>query len=159
MKHMIPIAALLMLGACGQGAADDELTPGNWRMTAGMTNFEVPGATPEQAAMFADATTSTMSQEQCIPEGENRFDPNQMSEAFKQGGDCTIGDFDLSAGTIDGSMSCATPGGGAVEAAITGTISPEKFEMSVSTEMAQEALPEGKAIVTMEVTGERIGDC
>lgn len=159
MKHVIPIVALAMLGACSQGAADDELTPGNWRMTVGMTDFEVPGATPEQAALFADSATSTMSQEQCIPESENRFDPKQLSEAFKQGGDCTIGDFDLSGGTIDGSMSCTAPGGDVVDAAISGTISPEEFVMSVSTEMAQEALPEGKAIVTIEVKGERIGDC
>ncbi len=158
-KIVLPVAVLMGLSACGQGVADDELMPGNWKMSAGMTDFEVPGATVEQAEMFKNAAGSMMSQEQCIAEGENKFDPDTMSQAFKQGGDCTIGEFDLSGGTIEGTMSCTGPDGNTSIMAINGTIAPEAFAMSVATEMAQDALPQGKANVTIEVKGERIGDC
>lgn len=159
MRITIAMLALLGVSACGQGVAEDELQPGNWEINVGMTDIEVPGATAEQAAMFKDALGSTMSQEQCVSEGENKFDPETMSEAFKQGGDCTIDNFDLDGGVIDGKMSCKMPGDITNEMAITGSINSEAFSMSVATELAQEALPEGKAQVTIEVSGKRIGDC
>ena len=158
-KCMISLAALAALGACNQAPAEDEILPGNWKMSAGMTKFEVPGATEEQAEMFKNAASQTMSQEQCVTDAERKFDPKELSEAFEQTGDCTTGEFDLSDGKILGNMSCKMDDGTTTDVAINGTLSPEKFSMSVETELVQEMLPEGKANVTMEVTGERIGDC
>ncbi len=128
-------------------------------MSAGMTNFEIPGATEEQAAMFKDMAGDMMSQEQCVSANERKFDPAQLADAFKQGGDCTIGEFDLADGQILGNMSCKTPDGTSSDVAITGTLQPDNFSMSVTTEMEQAALPGGKANVTIEVKGERLGDC
>lgn len=158
-KPAIPLIALTVLAACGSSPADDEILPGNWKMSAGMTNFEVPGATPEQAEMFKNAVGEMSSQEQCVTPQEAKFEPETMSQAFQQGGDCTVGDFTVADGKIEGSLSCKMPDGNTSELSVTGTISPEKFAMSVDTEMVQEMLPEGKANVTIEVSGERIGDC
>jgi hypothetical protein len=160
MKHLaIPAAALLTLGACSGQPAEDELLPGNWKMSAGMTNMDVPGATPEQMNAFKSAVGTMSSQEQCVTAQDAKFDPETMAQAFKQGGDCTVNSFDVSGGTIAGSMSCKMADGTASDIAISGTISPEAFAMSATTLMIQEGLPEGKANVTLEVKGERIGDC
>lgn len=164
MKNFGRSAAVLLvtslaLGACGSEPGAGELKPGNWKMSAGMVDMDVPGATPEQQEMFKSSMGEMMSQEQCVTAQEAKFDPDTMAEAFKQGGDCTIGNFDLTGGNIDGKMTCKVPDAGDIDIAITGNIGPEKFSMKATTEMVQDALPEGKANVTMEVTGERIGDC
>lgn len=160
MKHLaIPASALLILGACSGQPAEDELLPGKWKMSAGMTDMDVPGATPEQMEAFNSAVGAMSSQEQCITAQEAKFDPDTMAQAFEQGGDCATNSFSVSDGTIAGSMTCKMPGDIATDIAITGTFSPEAFVMSATTVMLQEGLPQGKANVTLEVKGERIGDC
>ena len=158
-QFAMPLAALVMLGACGGSPAEDELKPGNWKMSAGVVDMNVPGASPEQVEAFKGSMGQMAEQEQCVTAQEAKFDPETMSDAFKQGGDCTTGDFTVAAGTIEGSISCKMPDGNTTDIAITGTIAPEEFAMQAKTEMAQAALPEGKAELTIEVKGERIGDC
>lgn len=161
MKYIgVPLASLVLLSACGAAApADDELLPGNWKMSGGVIEMDVPGATPEQAKMFKSAVGKMSSQEQCVTAEEAKFDPESMSEAFKQGDDCSVGGFEVADGAIDGKMTCKMPGGEETEIAITGKLAPEEFTMQASTEMVQEMLPEGKASITIEVKGERLGDC
>ena len=158
-RVLLPVAVLVGLSACGQGVADDELKPGNWKMTGGMSKFEVPGATEEQAKLFQDAAGKMISQEQCIPAGENKFNPDIIADAMRQSGECTIKDFDLTDGVIKGNMTCDVGGGKTTDVDIDGTISSEAFAMAVETEMLEEALPGGKASVTVEMKGEWIGDC
>lgn len=158
-KTAITLAVLIGLSACSQGPADDEIMPGNWKMSVGMTEFNVPGATEQQAALFKEMTSDPVSEEQCVTAAETKFDPSELADAFTQTGDCTVGSFDLTDGKITGSMSCKMPDGSNVDTAITGTLAPENFTMTANTEMFQDALPGGKAEVTMEVKGERLGDC
>lgn len=160
MKYLVtPVAAVLMIAACSSSPAEDELLPGKWNMSAGMTDMDVPGATPEQMKAFKGAVGTMSSQEQCVTAQEAKFDPDTMAQAFTQGGDCTTNAFDVSDGTIAGRMSCKMADGTTSEIAISGTIAPEAFSMSATTAMIQEAFPEGKANVTLEVKGERVGDC
>ncbi|MBV7257956.1 DUF3617 domain-containing protein [Erythrobacter crassostreae] len=157
-KTAITIAALIGLSACSQGPAEDEILPGNWKMSAGMTEVQVPGATEEQAAMFKEMAGQMSSQEQCVAEDETKLDPDELTQVFAQAGECEVGEFDFSDGKIAGSLTCSI-GGSTSEIAITGTVSPESFMMSAATEVLEDNFPEGKANVTMVVKGERIGDC
>jgi hypothetical protein len=50
MKHALATLPLIFtLAACGK--ADGELDAGNWKNTMAMTEFDIPGAPPEIAAL------------------------------------------------------------------------------------------------------------
>ena len=109
--------------------------------------------------MFKGAVGQTASQEQCVSATQAKAGAESMTKAFEQGGDCTVGEFTTEGGVVKGSMTCSMPDGSRSEMEIAGNIAPDNFTMTMKTELAQEMLPGGKANVTMEVTGERLGEC
>lgn len=158
-KNLALIIVSLGVAACGQGLADDELAPGEWKMTITMSDFELPGATPEQAALFSSSAPDPMSETMCIAAGENKFEPEMMTSAFQQSGDCETSDFGIAGGKVSGKLVCDAGQDQPAESEISGNFGPEAFSISVSTELLQEAFPEGRATVKVEMSGERIGDC
>ena len=43
------LCTLVLLSGCSAAPADNEILPGMWKISLGMTAIEVPDATPEQA--------------------------------------------------------------------------------------------------------------
>ncbi len=161
MKKAILLAApWVILAGCGASTDASKFTAGKWKISMGMTSFEIPGATAEQQKMFQQAVGKAQTQEQCLGKAEADLGPKAMTEAFKQGGDCTVANFSASDGKIAGKMSCNLQGGNGMTAMeIAGSFTNENFNMEMQSELLQKDLPGGKANVTMEVKGERIGDC
>lgn len=155
----IHLCALVLLSGCSEAPADEEILPGMWKISLGMTAIEVPDATPEQAELIGSLVGDLSSHEQCIGEGEGKFDPSEMAQALAQGNDCEPSSFTVSEGELSGSLMCTLPDTRTSEFAVRGQVQPENFSMIVTMEMTQASLPAGKANVTVEMTGERLGDC
>ena len=158
-KLSITLGMCALLGGCNEAPAAEEILPGKWEISIGITQFDVPGATPEQAELLKSLAGEMSSQQECIAENDRKFDPSELAKAFEQGDNCQTGEFTVSEGTIAGSMSCTQPDASTSEFAVTGSVQPENFSMSVDMEMVQASIPGGRANVTMQVVGTRLGEC
>ena len=176
--HTLPLAAAILLAACGgSGETDadgdekisgDELTaaaadmvqprPGQYRTTAELVEFEVPGMPDEQKQMMrtmmsqgaAQAATTCLTPEDVEKNGARGMVQN-MAE-----GDCEFSKFNVNGGTIDAEMQCKGAGGPAGTVKMTGTMEAEKSSMTMEFD---QSLGEQQAHIKMRMNSERIGDC
>lgn len=155
-RQFIVILALTLLSACG--AADGELTPGNWKSTMSMTKFEIPGA-PIAMAQNAKAMLSKgQSIDSCITPEMAKAGVKEMSSSMQQG-DCKMEDFKQGSGKMSGTMECTGSAMGATSMTVNGSYSTEKVNMTLSGELADTKLPGGKANIELTINSERTGDC
>lgn len=177
-KPILPIVAILapvlMLAACsGQdeaasGDAAEEMAaaaadgpqpqPGQYRTTAELLEFNIPGAPPEAADMMrsafsqgaAEATTYCLTPEDAATSREEML--KNMAES-----DCTVSRFNMADGRFDAALSCPTGQGVSGDVTMTGTMSEtgSDIEMTFATEVPGA----GPATIRMHMVSERIGDC
>lgn len=174
---LIPLGALA-LASCGSEPASppsaDEVvkaaenlvkpTPGLYRSTTNITQFEIPGLPPEQAAQMKGMIGSSANQtsESCLTQA-------QADEGFKsmakqlgegtQGVKCEFAKFDAEGSTLDADLTCTGPGGVKVNMEMDGDIQPTNSVMKMKMTQKSEAIPGGEVRMAMEVKSERIGDC
>ena len=153
--HTAPLAAAILLAACGGGADADKdgavssneavaeaaqaprLQPGEYRTTYEMLEFNVPGATDErkqqlQALMggkeeVAKPITHCLTPEQAAANGAEQMAKNMAA------GNCTVARFDVSGGTISAEMQCTGPTGNMSHVTMDGQISEVRSAGDSST--------------------------
>ncbi len=168
----------LALAACGSEpgtpktadeiaeAAEDLVkpTPGLYRSTATITEFEVPGLPAEQAAQMRDMMggASGQSSESCMTQEQAdegfRNVAKQLGEG--QGGvKCEFSEFEAAGSDLDASLKCTGPGGVDVTMDMDGTIEKERSEIAMAMTQKGAGIPGGEVRVGMQIKSERIGDC
>lgn len=139
-------------------------TPGLYRSTANVTEFEVPGLPPEQAKQMKDMIGSSASQS-----SESCLTKEQADEGFKsmakqlgegtQGVKCEFAKFDADGSKLDADLTCSGPGGVAVNMEMDGDIQPTTSTITMKMSQKSAQIPGGEVRMAMEVKSERIGDC
>ena len=175
--HTAPLAAAILLAACGGDADTDgdgevsgeELAaeargvvqprPGQYEVSLELIDFEAPGV-PDSAKQqmrdifasgLAGGNTFCMTEEQAEANGAE-----QMVKNFAES-DCTMGKFDVSGNTVVAEMQCASEGGGTSTVKMEGEMNAESSVMTM--EMAQEVPNMGTTTMKMRVSSQRTGDC
>ena len=177
--HTLPLAAAILLAACnGNGETDadgdgkisaDELAaetadlvqprPGQYRTTAEIVEFDVPGMADEQKQMMRTMMAQGAAQASlsCLtPEDAEKNGARQMVEKLAEG-DCEIKSFNVAGGTVDAEMQCAGGGGPAGTVKMQGVMEAEKSTMTM--EFDQSLGGATQAHIKMRMNSERIGDC
>lgn len=174
---LIPLGALA-LASCGSEPASppsaDEVvkaaenlvkpTPGLYRSTANITQFEIPGLPPEQAAQMKEMIGSSARQtnESCMTaeRAEEGFKnmAKQLGEGT-QGVTCEFAKFSADGSDLDAELACSGPGGVKVAMEMDGEIQPTSSVIKMKMTQKSAAIPGGEVRMAMEVKSERIGDC
>lgn len=174
---LIPIGALA-LASCGSEPAGPpsvedvakaaenlvKPTPGLYRSTATVTEFEIPGLPPEQAEQMKGMMGSSANQS-----SESCLTPEQADEGFKsmakqlgegsQGVKCEFAKFEAAGSNLDAELTCTGPGGVNMTMEMDGDIEPTSSVMTMKMTQKSAAIPGGEVRMAMEVKSERIGDC
>jgi uncharacterized protein DUF3617 len=132
--------------------------PGLWQSTVTFEQLDMPGMPKE----MADKVKATMMQkgahvsESCLTEEEVK----RPKEEFFTGKNnaCRYDHFTMSGGKIDAVMHCGKDG--AMQTMqMTGTYSPESYQMHMSTKVEGGGPAEGGMAMRMRVEAKRIGEC
>ena len=175
--HTVPLAAAALLAACGSSSDADgdgkisgteaaaaaqtivQPRPGQYRTTAELLDFDMPGMTEQQKGQMrsmmagGQAQTSTT----CLtPEQAQRNGAKQMVQHMAQG-NCTIKTFDVSGNNIVAEMECASQDGKPGIVRMEGQMTEESSTMTM--EFNQDMAGRGQAHIKMRVNSQRTGDC
>jgi len=174
--HTAPLAAAILLAACG-GDADDgtvsgdevaaeaagaiKLQPGQYRTTSEMLEFNIPGASDAvkqaaQAQMGGAAEVAKPILTCLTPEQVAANGPEQMAKSMAQG-NCTVARFDVTGGTISSEMQCTGADGITTKVQMDGQMTSTSSTMTMTQEINMGAI--GMAQLKARVTSERVGDC
>jgi hypothetical protein len=169
----LPLAASLVLSACGGGAdeqgegvsVEDALAeaqdngmvpkPGQYRSTQELLELSVDGVPDSQLAMMRDGFAKGAAHEstQCITSDMTREQwVSNLAES-----NCKITRFDTSGGELDVAMTCTSEDGINGEMTMKGTSTEESSDMVMSFKHQLPGM--GDAKMRMRVKSERIGDC
>jgi hypothetical protein len=175
--HTLPLAAAVLLAACGGSdeAADGEgLTaeqlaartagmvqprPGQYRSSLELLEFDAPGvpdsAKQQMREIFASGLTEGNTF--CLtPEDVAQNGPREMVKNLAES-DCTMDRFDVTGGSVVAEMQCAGDGGMASRVRMEGEMTSESSVMTMDT---SQSIPNmGDTRMKMRVTSQRIGDC
>lgn len=172
---LAPIGAALLLVGCDSspdkdlgsealsmddvvaGAADLDLqvVPGEYRSTAELIEFSLPGLAPQAQQMaesrFAQGAGGGHSY--CVTEemGAEGWLSN-MNES-----DCTVTRFENAGGTLNATLQCTDAEGLNGRVDMTGTAAGERADMEM--QFTQVVPDMGEGTIRMRVVSERIGDC
>lgn len=176
--HALPLAAAILLAACGSGASDadgdgklsnEEVAaeasglvqprPGQYRTSLELLEFDAPGM-PEEAKQQMQQIFASGLQEGntfCMTEADVAENgPEQMVKNLAES-DCTMNSFNVSGNTVVADMQCPGEGGGTSKVRMEGQMSAEGSTMTM--DMDQEIAGMGATKMKMRVTSERTGDC
>ena len=175
--HTAPLAAAILLAACGgdadtneDGAVSGEEVaaetagmvqpqPGQYRVSLELLDFQAPGV-PEAgkqqmrdlfASGLAEGNTFCMTPEDAKANGAEEMVKN-LAEA-----DCTMGKFDASGGTVVAEMQCAGEQGGTRTIKLDGEMTPDSSIMTMET--SQDIPGVGATSMKIRVNSQRVGDC
>lgn len=177
--HTAPLAAAILLAACGGNAdtKDDgtvssedvaaeaagaiKLQPGQYRASYEMLEFNMPGASDEvkqrtQATMGGQAEVAKPITYCLTPEQAAANGPEQMAKNMAEG-NCTVARFDVNGGTISADMQCTGPTGAVSHVLMDGQMTATSSTMTMTDESDLPGL--GKIQTKTRITAERIGDC
>lgn len=173
------IVATLALGACNKqgdsagGAKSPEQVrqeaeaagvpmhpqPGKYRTTMKILDVSFPGMNPAMASrmkgMFGASGHST---EFCLTPDKAQMGYEEMTKHAAEG-NCTYDSFKADAGKLDAQMTCQTGKGMTTRSTLSGTFSPTRSDLKMTTGTSGAGLPGGGMHLQAEVLNERIGDC
>lgn len=171
-------AAVLAIAGCssepdGPPSAEDvaeaadnlvKPTPGLYRSTAKITQFDVPGLPPEQAAQMKKMMGSAASQtsESCMTQAQADEGFKSMARKLgegQQGVSCEFAKFDADGSKLDADLTCKGPAGVNVNMEMDGTIEANQSTITMAMSQKNAAIPGGEVRMVMEVKSQRIGDC
>ena len=177
-SHVLPLAAAMLLAACGGGEADadgdgnlseEELAaeasgliqpePGQYSASLELLEFDAPGMPPEAkeqmqqifASGLAEGNTFCMTEAEAAENG-----PRQMVENLAES-DCELSTFNVSGNTVVADMQCPGEAGGSSKVHMEGQMRAEGSTMTM--DMEQDVPGMGATKMKMRVTSERTGDC
>ena len=183
---MMPLAAAMMLGACGGDASADKgeagagssdsvtargelardmanaprLQPGQYSVAMEMVRFDVPGMPPEQAQMMRQmmAGVSAQTQSQCITQADSERSLEDMYKRLGEG-NCTMDDFDIAGNRMIGAMTCSGGAGRSSTIRINGEMGTTASDTTLVMALTDPQLPQGRGEVEMRVRMNRTGEC
>ena len=176
--HALPLAAAILLAACGGDADTDgdgnvsteeavaeaagavKPQPGEYRASYELLEFDVPGmpdaVKQQMQAQMGGAAEMAQANTYCLtPEEAEANGVEEMAKSMAEG-DCTVARFDVSGGTISAEMQCTGADGVDAKVTMDGQMTATSSTMTMATEMDLQ----GQTVRTKaRVTSERIGDC
>ena len=176
--HTLPLAAAILLAACGGGDADadgdgavsgEEIAaeaegmvkpePGQYTATLELLEFDAPGmpeaAKTQMQQIFAQGLSEGNSF--CMTEADAAENgPEQMVKNLAES-DCTMNSFNVSGGNVVADMQCPGQGGGASKVHMEGQMRADGSTMTM--DMSQEMPNVGATTMKLRVTSKRTGDC
>ncbi|MFZ1743485.1 MAG: DUF3617 domain-containing protein [Pontixanthobacter sp.] len=164
---MVPALALV-LTSCGSadsvmgGSNEVKMEPGKWSNTMVVEKFEMPGAPPEAAGIFAAMVGKEQTTESCMTKEEAAEASKKIEEMAKGsiGEDsCKSDSFSMNGGKINGKVTCTNKGGGSGVMTIVGTHSSTAMDMTMTADIKDPKMPGGAAQMVMKMSGKRVGDC
>lgn len=170
-------AICLMLAACGDGASDpktaDEVIaeaanlvkplPGQYRSSAEMISFDVPGLPPAQADRLKEMAGGLSSSDQTFCLTQEQADQG-FADTVRQLGEgdgkmsCEFTRFDADGSALDAALSCSGMGASATMD-MTGELQPDRSKIRMEMSQSAGPIPGGSMDIVMEIVSERIGDC
>ena len=152
-------AAMILLGACDDGAAPGgertpgaELTPGKWRFETEIIEMKSDKLSNRELERM---TNKPPVDERCIGPDQTK----RLADLFpRQRGDCTIEQDEIRDGLVNGRSQCRS-GGSLSETRIDGSYSATTFDALLNSRESGSTHSDGNITITMRVRGKRIGDC
>jgi hypothetical protein len=178
--HTVPLAAAILLAACG-GNADDAATDegstvsradaataaqsliqpraGQYKVALELLDFQAPGVPDAGKARLREIFASGLAEGNtfCLtPEQAARGGAEQMVKNFAES-DCTVGKFNVSGNTVSSEMQCPGEQGGTRTVKLDGQMTAESSTMTMET--SQNIPNAGATSMKIRVNSQRIGDC
>jgi hypothetical protein len=175
--HTLPLAAAILLAACGGDADADgdgsvsgeeiaaeaegmvQPRPGQYRATLELLEFDAPGMPESAKQQMQEIFASGLSEGNsfCMTEADvAQNGPEEMVKNLAES-DCTMNSFNVSGGTVVADMQCPGQGGVTSTVHMEGQMNAEGSTMTM--DMSQEMPNVGATTMKMRVTSERTGDC
>ncbi len=167
----MPLAAALLVCGCnnaGKPKSEDEVKdtiaqmdkprPGQYRSTAKLISFEVPGMPPAQAERLKDMFSASQGRDFCLTQADADKGFGEMTKRLAQG-NCNYDRFSADGGTLDAHLTCQTGKGMSAVIAMKGTINSEGSHMTMQVDQKSSALPGGGMKMVADVASVRTGDC
>jgi hypothetical protein len=175
LRHLLLIAPLALLAACGSDEVDVEnatpsevarelrdadaeqgfVNPGKWRQTVTMLEMSAPGMPPEAAAAMNQVAKQAQVHEVCLTEAQAK----RPREDFFTGADqnCKYEHFKWGGGKLDLKLNCKHPQA-TQTMVLTGEYEPDSYTMAMTATSSGDA-PAAAMTMKMKVDAERIGEC
>lgn len=173
----VPVIAAMLLAGCGgntdanndgkisgeeaaaaaQGMVQPR--PGQYRTTAELLDFDMPGMTDQQKEQMRSLMAGSMAEGSTIcltPEQAEQNGAKQMVQDMAKG-DCTIKTFDVSGNNVVAEMECAGQGAPKGTVRMEGAMAAESSTMTM--EFNQDVPGQGQAHIKMRMNSQRTGDC
>ena len=175
----LPALAAFALSACsgagdeasGEGISAEDAaeaasevarpTPGQYKSTIELIDFQVPGMPQQQVDMVKGMMTGAMAEgnEFCLTREEADKGWQTMVDEMAEA-KCTYQKFETSGNSIDVEATCMGENNQAGTLKLTGTTGATSSSMTMEMEQAVADLPgEGKVRMKMKVDSLRTGDC
>lgn len=131
------------------------IEPGNWEATSRMTDVQLPGDLPPQAAdmmrgMFGGEGMTTQS---CVTQDQLDNAPERIFQ--ETNGECRYTEFDMSGGQLHAIAQCNTDQG-TMDMSMDGSYTDTTYDMTMSM---RGDMGMGPMTMTFDVTGRRLGPC
>lgn len=179
MRRTPTMIALLLLGACNRGPEIDEqnasveavaakvreasgsggfVRPGEWQSKVTIEDFEIPGMAPEMVTQMRNAVAQN--QQQSFTSCLTQEDVDQPKGKFFTGNDqCRYDHFTMGGGKIDAKMRCPAGQGMTQVMTMTGTYSPDTYDMRMTMTGQGVEGPAAQMKMAMRVVSKRVGAC
>lgn len=169
---VLPLAAAAFLTACDSADEPkspkqvqkemtglDRPTPGLYRTTSKVVDFQVPGMAPAQAEkMRGMFSTDGEGSEYCLTKEEADKGWEEATKKLAEG-NCKYDRFEASGGKLDAKLSCETGKDMQSSIEMKGTMTSEGSQMTMAVDQSAAGLPGGGIKMILEVASQRVGDC
>ncbi|WP_338243876.1 DUF3617 domain-containing protein [Aurantiacibacter hainanensis] len=131
------------------------IEPGNWEATSRMTDVQLPGDLPPQAAdmMRQMLGGEGMTSQNCVTQDQLDNAPERIFE--ETNGECRYNEFEMSGGEIHAVAQCNSDQG-TMNMTMDGTYTDTTYDMTMAM---QGDMGMGPMTMTFAVTGRRLGPC
>lgn len=179
---MLAGSALLALGACGKsedkaesGAGEAQsvqeiaaqvkkvsLQPGEWETTSEIVEAKIENAPEGMPAGMMDAMKGRKTSVKSCITPEQAENPGADFLTAQKDGRCTYSGFEMSGGTIKGTVTCTGQQGGTATMKMEGIYTSTSYTTTVDVQSAGMGGPEAQDMtmhMTTKVSGKRVGEC
>lgn len=167
------VLSVLLVAGCKQGDSGpksmeeakaeaqklDRPRPGQYKQTVSITQFEIPGAPPQAQEQLKQAMARQNEIDFCLTEEMAAKGFRDMFQEVGKNGECKYDRFDVSGGKLDAELNCEAPGKGKAHIVLSGKVTPEGSDVTVTVDQDHPTDPMGKAKIGMRMTSQRMGDC
>jgi hypothetical protein len=174
--HTAPLAAAILLAACGGDADTDgsgdvsaeevaaeasgmvQPRPGQYRASVELLEFDIPGMSETDKQQMQQIFSSGLAEGNtfCMTEADVAENGAEQMVRSLAESDCTMNTFNVSGGTVTAEMQCLE-NGAASTVKMDGQMTAESSTMTM--ERTGDVPNVGQTRMKMRVTSERIGDC